>query len=53
MQIWLWVDVVELDEIVAFIQAEVAPVISVCVDAVHDGILNAGMRNFNEFYTIR
>lgn len=42
MEIWLWIDVVELDEAVAVLKTEIVPVVSMCVDAVHDCVLNAG-----------
>lgn len=41
MQIRLWIDVVELDNAVAFLKAQIVPIISMCVDAVHDGVLDA------------
>lgn len=41
MEVWLGVDVVELDEVVAFLKAEVAPIVPMRVDAVQDGVLDA------------
>lgn len=41
VEIWLWIDVVELDEAVAVLKAKILPVLSMGVDAVHDCFLNA------------
>lgn len=44
VKVWLWVDVVELFDVVHLLQTQISPMISMSVDAVHDRVLNTKIK---------
>lgn len=44
VKVWLWIDIVELFDVVHLLQTQISPMISMSVDAVHDRVLDAKIR---------